>query len=149
MKKLILILAVLLLLGGGGFAGWWFFFKPPAETEEVVEAPAIPSIFVEFPRMSLALIKEGVVTHHLIVTVTVEVAQGDDEIWVKRWRPKLHDSFYAELHSLFAYRYFTEGGYDNERVRKRLLMVAEKVVGPDIIRGIEISIDSITKPSNT
>ncbi len=150
MKKIIILVAILLLLGGGGFAGWWFFLKEPEAEEEVVEAPPeIPSAFLEFPPMVIHLIKEGVVTHHVTVKITLEVAEGEDLINTERWQIRLRNDFMAELHSLYYYRYFTQDGYVSDKITKRLIAVGDKVMGEGVIRNVELIVEGITKPSNS
>ncbi|MEH6631874.1 MAG: hypothetical protein V7776_13650 [Halopseudomonas aestusnigri] len=150
MKKLIIIFLILLFLGGGGFAGWWFFLKPSDTEEEVVEAPPeIPSAFLEFPPTVIPLIKEGVVTHHVTVKITLEVAEGDDLINTERWQIRLQNDFIAELHSLYNYRYFTANGYTSDKITKRLQNAADKVMGKGVIRGVELIVEGIAKPSNS
>ena len=149
MKKIIIIVAILLMLGGGGFAGWWFFIKAPDGEEEVEAPPEIPSAFLEFPPTVIHLIKEGVVTHHVTVKITLEVAEGDDFINTERWQIRLQNDFMAELHSLYYYRYFTKQGYVTEKITKRLIIVANKVMGKGVIRNVELLVEGITKPSNS
>ncbi|MFD2207589.1 hypothetical protein [Kiloniella antarctica] len=150
MKKLIITILILLFLGGGGFAGWWFFLKPADSEEEVVEAPPeIPSAFLEFPPTVIPLIKEGVVTHHITVKITLEVAEGPDLINTERWQIRLRNDFIAELHALYNYRFFTADGYANEKISNRLQIAADKVMGKGIIRDVEIIVEGISKPSNS
>ncbi len=150
MKKLIIIFLILLFLGGGGFAAWWFFLKPAGGEEEIVEAPPeIPSAFLEFPPTVIPLIKEGVVTHHVTVKITLEVAEGEDFINTERWQIRLKNDFIAELHALYNYRYFTQDGYANEKIIKRLSVAAGKVMGEGVVRSVELSVEGISKPSNS
>ncbi|WP_020593312.1 hypothetical protein [Kiloniella laminariae] len=150
MKKIILVLAVLLLLGGGAAAAWWFFFKPADGAEDVVEAPPeIPSGYLEFAPMVIPLIKEGVVTHHVTVKIIVEVPEGDPLINTERWKIRLRNDFMAELHGLYNYRYFTKEGYATPVIQNRLVIVAQKVMGKDAIRGVELIVEGISKPSNS
>lgn len=150
MKKIIILIAILLLLGGGGFAGWWFFLKAPDSEEEVIEEiPEIPSAFLEFPPTVIHLIKEGVVTHHVTVKITIEVAEGPDLINAERWQIRLQNDFMTELHSLYYYRYFTQDGYVNDKITKRLIDVADKVMGKGVVRNVELLVEGITKPSNS
>ncbi len=139
MKRLIIFLLLFLVLAGGaGGAAWWFLLREPEGEEQVVEEPVIESAFIEFQPMILPIIERGRIADHVTMTVIIELPEGEDQSRAEEYKPKLRHLFFSELHALYALKYVTERGYDGEIVKKRLMEVAEKVVGPDVLRGIEL-----------
>ncbi len=138
MRIAILLLVFLLLLGGAGGAAWWFLLREPDGEEEVVEEPVIESGFVAFQPMILPIIERGRITSRVSMLVTLEIPEGENLVRAELYKPKLRDMLFSELHALFALKYVTDRGYDGDIVKERLITVAEKVVGKEIIRGIEL-----------
>lgn len=138
MRIAILLLIFLLLLGGAGGAAWWFLLREPDGEEEVVEEPVIESGFVAFQPMILPIIERGRITNQVIMLVTLEIPEGENLARAELYKPKLRDLLFSELHALYALKYVTDQGYDGDIVKGRLIAVAEKVVGKEIIRGIEL-----------
>lgn len=138
MRIAILLLVFLLLLGAAGGAAWWFLLRDPDGEAEVVEEPVIESGFVAFQPMILPIIERGRITNQVIMLVTLEIPEGEGLDRAELYKPKLRDLLFSELHSLFALRYVTDQGYDGDIVKERLIAVAEKLVGKEIIRGIEL-----------
>ncbi len=138
MRIAILLLLLVLLIGGAGGAAWWFLLREPDGEAEVVEEPVIESGFVEFMPMILPIIERGRITNHVAMIVTIEIPQGESLDRAELYKPKLRDMLFSELHALYALRYVTDRGYDDDIVKERLTAVAAKVVGKDIIRGIEL-----------
>lgn len=138
MRIAILLLVFLLLLGGAGGAAWWFLLREPDGEEEVVEEPVIESGFVAFQPMILPIIERGRITSRVSMLVTLEIPEGENLVRAELYKPKLRDMLFSELHALFALKYVTDRGYDGDIVKERLIAVAEKVVGKEIIRGIEL-----------
>ena len=139
MKRLMIFLVLFLVLAGGaGGAAWWFLLREPEGEPEVVEVPVIESAFIEFQPMILPIIERGRITNQVTMTVVIELPEGEDQSRAEMYKPKLRDLFFSELHALFALKYVTDRGYDGEIVKNRLMEVAEKVVGRDVLRGIEL-----------
>lgn len=138
MRIAILLLVFLLLVGAAGGAAWWFLLRDPDGEEEVVEEPVIESGFVAFQPMILPIIERGRITSHVSMLVTLEIPEGENLVRAELYKPKLRDMLFSELHALFALKYVTDQGYDGDIVKERLIGVAEKVVGREIIRGIEL-----------
>lgn len=139
MKRLVIFLLLFLVLAGGaGGAAWWFLLREPEGEPEVVEEPVVESAFVEFQPMILPIIERGRLADHVTMTVVLELPEGEPLQQAETYKPKLRDLFFSELHALYALKYVTDQGYDGTIVKQRLMEVAEKVVGPDILRGIEL-----------
>ncbi|WP_282609140.1 hypothetical protein [Pelagibius sp. Alg239-R121] len=139
MKRIVILLLVFLVLAGGaGGAAWWFLLREPEGELEVVEEPVVESAFIEFLPMILPIIEKGRITSQVTMTVVIELPEGEDQNRAEMYKPKLRDLFFSELHALFALKYVTDRGYDGEIVKKRLMTVAEKIVGRDVLRGIEL-----------
>jgi hypothetical protein len=138
MRIVILLVLFLLLIGGAAGAAWWFLLREPGE-EEIVEAPVIESAFLEFQPLILPIIEKGRITSQVSMTVIIELPKGDALERGEMYKLKLRDLFFSELHALYALKYVTDQGYDGEIVRQRLMAAAEKIFGPGVLRGIELS----------
>ena len=148
MKRLPLLLGLMLLVAGGGGAVWWFFLRAP-EVALVAEPapPALPE-FVEFDPLVLPLIQDGQVTHHITLQVVIEVVAGEKErvLLVKR---QLTDAYLSELYGLLALRFVRRQANALPLLRRRLLAVSERLLGPGVVVGVLLSEPTRRKPTRT
>ncbi len=148
MKRLPLLLVLMLMVAGGGGAAWWFLLREP-EVAPVAEpvAPVLPE-YVEIDPLILPLIQDGQVTHHVTLKVIVEVAAGEKErvLLAKR---QLTDAYLSELYGLLALRFVRRQPNALPLLRRRLLAVSERLLGPGIVGDILISEPARRKPTRT
>ncbi len=148
MKQLPLLLGLMLLVAGGGGAVWWFFLREP-EVAPVAEPvrPALPE-YVELEPLILPLIQDGQVTHHVTLQVVIEVVAGEKErvLLVKR---QLTDAYLSELYGLLALRFVRRQANALPLLRRRLLAVSERLLGPGVVGDVLISEPSRRKPTRT
>lgn len=127
-----------LLLGGGG-AAWWFLMGPgTTQTADLVAEINRPKpIFVPIePPLVISLIQEGEVTHHLVMQVTLLLANDHDAGETARRMPPLRDALLTELHSLFALRMVRNAGFESQLVKDRLMQVCDRQLGKDKVSEI-------------
>ena len=134
MKRLIIVLVLLLLLGGGGGVAWYVFLYESEDKIEVADlvdlAPSAP-ILVEVDPFAVSLMREGVVTHHLMVTVILEVESQETHSRTYQEHRRLKDAYITALHELLAYRFALEGGETRLLIEKRILRASRAILGED------------------
>ena len=147
MRPLMLVVVMLLVAAIGGAAAWWFLLRGE-EQAAVAEPPPAPPEFVELDPLVLPLIQEGQVTHHVTLTVVVEVAGGGKEqvLIAKR---QLTDAFFSELYGLLARRFVRRQADVLPLLRRRLLVVSERMFGPGVVTGVLISEPSRRRPAGS
>ena len=102
MKRIAIIAVLFLLLAGGGAAAWWFYMGPGSEQLEATaeEAPPLTPAFIEFKPFVMPIIREGEVSEHLTVRITIEIADINNRAAAEKIRPRLLNALVTELHSL-------------------------------------------------
>ena len=139
MRIVILIVVAVILLAGGGGAAWWFFMGPGAErTNELIAEISKPEphfIAVE-PVLTISLIQESEVTHHVTMQVTLLLNDKYDAGMTNQNMARLRDAFLTELHSLFALRLVRTAGFESDLVKQRLLKVCDRLLGEGIVGDI-------------
>lgn len=148
MRPLMLVLVMLLVAAVGGAAAWWFLLRGAEQAAVAEPAPPAPPEFVELDPLVLPLIQEGQVTHHVTLTVVVEVAGGGKEqvLIAKR---QLTDAFFSELYGLLARRFVRRQADVLPLLRRRLLVVSERMFGPGVVTGVLISEPSRRRPAGS
>jgi hypothetical protein len=146
MKRLAILIVIVLLVAGGGGAAWWFLLRePPAETAAEAEAEtaaeaevatAARKRFVNLDPIVLPIIREGQVTLHLTVVLSVELVNLTPKEEIEQMRRPLRDAIFTELHGIFALRYVQEKGFDLPIVRELLLRASRRVLGEDEVRAV-------------
>ena len=157
MKRLVLLVLIVILLAGGGFAGWWFFLREkPASAQaagEPVDAGGLKGVtltkkYVELDPFVLPILREGRVTQHLTIVLSVELAKAALAESLNPVMTRLRDAIYSELYGVFAFRYVQEAGADLPIVKQRLMAAAEKVLGPGKVESILIRASSMRAPNS-
>jgi len=144
MKRLVILIVIVLLVAGGGGAAWWFLLRE-APAEETAEGEAQPDTenaisarvrYVEIEPMVLPIIREGQVTLHLTIVLTVELTTPMPKVDVARIQRPLRDAIFSELHAVYALRYVQEKGFDHPIVRQRLMHASEKILGAGEVKDV-------------
>jgi hypothetical protein len=148
MRPLMLIFVMLLVAAVGGASAWWVLLR--GEDQVAVAEPPPPALpeFVELEPLVLPLIQEGQVTHHVTLTVVVEVVAGGKEqvLLAKR---QLTDAYFSELYGLLALRVVRRQANVLPLLRRRLLVVSERLLGPGLVTSVLISEPSRRRPAGT
>ncbi|MCG8355538.1 MAG: hypothetical protein MI920_08215 [Kiloniellales bacterium] len=143
MKILIIIVGLLVVAGGGGGAAWWFLLRePPAEEVVVEEEEDNPPVrvFVDFDPLVMPVIRDGRVIQHLTFTIILELKTSEGRRAAFYSNLQLKDAFRSELHALYSRRIMLEHEHARLILRKRLMAVAQRVLGGDEVDGILVNI---------
>ena len=144
MKRLVILIVIVLLVAGGGGAAWWFLLREPpvdaaaageAGAEEEAET-ALRKRFVDLDPIVVPIIREGQVTLHLTLILTVELTKPMLVTDIDLIRRPLRDAIFTELHGIYALRYVQEKGYDLPIVRELLVRASQKVLGDGEVKAV-------------
>lgn len=92
--------------------------------------------FVDIQPIILPVIERNTVTRQVGIVVTLELAQGEHANVVEPKRRQLTDAFIRELHTLYAWRSGDRRVADEQLIKRRLLLIADAVLGRGIVRAI-------------
>ncbi len=135
MRPLTLVLIMLVVAAGGGAAAWWFLLRAPEDVAVTAPEPTDVPEFVEFEPLVLPLIQEGQVTYHVTLKVVVETTAGGKEqvLLAKR---QLTDAYLSELYGLLARRFVRRQANAIPLLRRRLLVVSDRLLGPGVVSDV-------------
>jgi flagellar basal body-associated protein FliL len=136
MRLLILIVILGAVLGGGGYAAWTFYREPlRGAVENLLKAKEPPSMQVAMEPITVPLFKDGQPDRFLIVEMALVVAGDEGVLTATRLKPRIVDAFLLYLNALSQLS-IEPGLSDLSFVKERLLIVAERVTGPGVVRDI-------------
>ena len=138
MRIVILIVVAVVLLAGAGGGAWWFLMGPGAEkTEELISQISKPEpIYIPLSPLTISLIQEGEVTHHVSMQLTLELYDSWDKDLTNSNMARLRDAFLHEMHALFAMRIVRQSGFESPLVRKRLIAICDRLLGEGIVADV-------------
>ncbi len=137
---------MLVVAAGGGAAAWWFILRAPEEVAEAAPVPTgEPPEFVQFEPLVLPLIHQGQVTHHVTMTVVVETtAAGKEQVLLAK--RQLTDAYLSELYGLLARRFVRRQANALPLLRRRLLVVSDRLLGPGVVTDVLLAEPSRRRP---
>ncbi len=135
MRPLTLVLIMLVVAAAGGAAAWWFLLRAPEEVAVTAPGPTDVPEFVEFEPLVLPLIQEGQVTYHVTLKVVVETnARGKEQVLLAK--RQLTDAYLSELYGLLARRFVRRQANAIPLLRRRLLVVSDRLLGPGVVSDV-------------
>jgi flagellar basal body-associated protein FliL len=137
MKKVLIAVALLLLVGGG--AGGYLVYFGNADKQPAEPKPLPPPEYMKLDRFVVPIIRQGVVDGYSRLEVTLEVTDFETRKQLElRFMPRLRDAIQTDLHAYLPLRRAAGAGAtaDVEALRKRILAVVEKQVGPGKVTGV-------------
>ena len=142
MTKYIILLVLVLALGGGGYFAWTEYFAGPsagAVLPNLLSGNDKPS-YVEIERLTAPFIRDQRFVQHVVLDVSLEVAEERDVDKVRQLTPRLRDAFLRELHRLATVRPASQKLINVARVKARLLVGADRVLGPRVVRDVLVQL---------
>src|SRR5579863_9618869 len=102
--------------------------------------PAVPSgpAFVKLPIFQIPVIQRDQVRLRVSVAIALELVQGVSAESIEPKKPLLIDAFLRDLYVVFAQRADAARVADDKLIRIRLQQIADKVLGPGIVRQVLI-----------
>lgn len=105
--------------------------SPP---EAVEGAPA----YVRFDPIFIPVIEGNRVTRQVGVTLMLELIDAKSKSDVEAKRKLLVDAFFKDLYSFFQTRAGAQSRVDQSYLKTRLLRIASRVTGPDVVKEVLI-----------
>ena len=142
--RIIIAAVVVVLLGLGGAAGWYFLLRDDGGAHgEKVATPDVPAEidqlrFIKLDAFSIPVIRYGKVDKYIPLQATLEVVEPAARQRAQRLMPRLKNAFLMDLHGYFADRPVDKKGVNTRTVKKRMKRVADRTLGPDIVKEILI-----------
>jgi len=104
------------------------------------DKPAGPDgpLFVNLPIFQIPVIQGNQVRLQVSVTVALELFQGVSAESIEPKKPLLIDAFLSDLYTIFAQRADAPRVADYQLIRVRLQQIADRVLGPGVVRRVLI-----------
>jgi flagellar FliL protein len=108
------------------------------DREKGIKGPHVDGVpdFVDIQPIILPVIERNAVTRQVGIVVTLELADGEHADAVEPKRRQLTDAFIRELHTLYAWRSSSDRVVDEQLIKRRLLRVADAVMGQGVVHAI-------------
>ena len=132
-KKLKLIVILLVIIVAGGFGAMQFMGGEAAE-----RAPG-ELAFVPLDPLFAPIVREREFRGYVLLSLQLEVANSNDLETVKIYMAPLRDAFIRDLHLQALLRRSGEPNVNIHRVKKRFLLIAERIIGPGIVTDVLIA----------
>lgn len=142
MRMAIIALVAVLLLGGGGAGAYFFVFnKAEASVGEAHkdvkkakrEKPENTE-FVELDPLILPIIDGNGVSQTVSMVVTIEVMDAKGAEKVKKYMPKLMDSYIQDMYGVLNKHAALEGGVIKVKMLKnRINKISQHILGDDVV----------------
>ncbi len=137
------MVAVFVLLLGGGLTLWWNLAGPGSGADRAARLQ--PGELALDPFI-VPILQEGRVTHHLTMSLRLELADSRTQKRAMALLPRLQDALLRELHGLYSLERVRDLGFDSMLVHERLALASETVLGAGEVTGIALSILENRKP---
>ncbi len=132
---------VLVLLAAGGYFAWTQFLSGNSgEGSSEFFAKSTEPGFVEMEPVTAPWVRDGKFAHYVVLVVNLELTSEDDIGVVRKYMPRLRDAFVTELHAIAMMRPRRQRLIKIERVKARLLVRAERVLGPGVVSGVLVQL---------
>lgn len=152
MRLIILLIVLVMLLGAAGGAAWYLFLREPTEEELAAEAEAAaeaqrtpaPPIFVEFNPIQVPIVDDDSPDQLVNIILALEVDSQEDADRIITLAPRLNDAFLIELYGGLSSNDLIDSNelVNVERLKRRLLQAANRILGEDAINDVLIQLVS-------
>ena len=146
MKRRTTLVGALVLLLGGGLALWWNLAGPGDGAMAKDRAARLQPGELALDPFIVPILQEGRVTHHLTLSLRLELADSRLQERAMALLPRLQDALLRELHGLYSLERVRDLGFDSMLVHERLALASERVLGAGEVTGIALSVLENRKP---
>ena len=141
--RLVIAGVVVLVLALGAAGGWYFLLRGGDEAEEKTAVSEVPAEidqlrFIKLDAFSIPVIRYGKVSKYVLLQATLEVVDPAARDRAQRLMPRRKDAFLVDLHGYFADRPANKTGINSRIIIKRMKRVADRTLGPDVIKAVII-----------
>jgi len=143
MKKILIPVLALLLMGGGAF----FFLSGDSKTkEDSAHGEAALSedhIYFQLDPITATIFRDQQPAGVFTAAVTLEIADANARTEIVAFRRQLRDAMFRELHAMFEREEYTGRKVDIDAVKRRMLLVARREVGEDMV--VDVFIETLMR----
>ena len=132
-KKLKLIVILLVVIVAGGFGAMQFMGGESGEPTPGELA------FLPLDPLFAPVVREREFRGYVLLSLQLELADSNNLETVDIYLAPLRDAFIRDLHLQALLRRSGEPSVNIHRVKKRFLMIAERIMGPGIVTDVLIS----------
>ena len=147
MKKLVIIFAVLMMAAGGTVSVMKTMELGPFAPEAVAEGEGDgkaaqkrsqedPPRFVDVEPLNIPVFHEDRVAATVQIQLKLEAIGEENEEQIIRLLPRISDAFLRDMHAFIPRLLKKEERIDVIIIKKRLQIISERLVGPDLINNI-------------
>lgn len=121
-----------------------FFALTALATAKAADREAVPELidgapsYIRFPPIFTPIIEGDRVTRQVGITLMLQLKKGEEKEGVEDRRLQLNNAFLENLYAFFQQRVDIKGGIDEIYLKKRLLQVADNVIGKDAVQEVLI-----------
>ena len=110
------------------------------DREKGLKGPHVDGVpdFVEIQPIILPVIERDSVTSQVGIVVSLELVDGQHGEDVEPKRRQLTDAFIRELHTIYGWRSSNDRVVNDQLIKRRLLITADKVLGQGVVHAILI-----------
>ena len=148
-KKVVIIFSVFLMLSGGTVSVLKFLQIGPFEqvSEEDLKAeeeaiPDVPPVVIAMDDLYISILAEDRVAATVMIKLNLEVIGKENEEKVTKLLPRLGDSFFKDLYVFIPRVIRRQNKLNTDILTERLMMIGEKVMGPNVINNVIIEEDN-------
>ena len=144
MKKILIAVVALLLLGGGGA---FFLLSSDGKTKNQSAhgeaAMDETHIYLQLDPITATIFRDQQPAGVFTAAVTLEIADEGARTDIIRSRRRLRDAMFRELHAMFEREEYTGRKVDVASVKRRMLMVARRELGEDVV--VDVFIETLMR----
>jgi hypothetical protein len=107
-----------------------------AQAEGAFAGPRIPTI--SMPTLVAPMIVDGALHNYVFLSVTLELTDDNHKSRMLQKIPYLQDAFVREVHGASIAKNNDPALIDDEGLKARLLRASATVVGPNVVKAIEL-----------
>ena len=144
-KKVVIIFSVFLMLSGGTVSVLKFLQIGPFEqvSQEDLKAeeeaiPDVPPVVIAMDDLYISILAEDRVAATVMIKLNLEVIGKENEEKVTKLLPRLGDSFFKDLYVFIPRVIRRQNKLNTDILTERLMMIGEKVMGPNVINNVII-----------
>ena len=143
MKLIVILIVVAVLLLGGGGAAYFFrdslFGGGEAQTAAKLPIKTNPDAqFVDLETINIAVIRNRRVEKHVVLQVSLEVANEAARATVAKALPRIKDAFIKDMYDYYAIIPPGRQGVNVEGIKKRLKRTANAVMRDGSVKDVLI-----------
>jgi flagellar basal body-associated protein FliL len=138
MKKLVIILAVLLMVAGGVVSVMKTMGLGPFAPKHVAaeDGTTAPPRFIDVEPLNIPVFNENRVPATVQIQLKLEAIGKENEEQIIRLLPRISDAFLRDMHAFIPRLLKMKEGINVVIIKKRLQIISERLVGPNLINNI-------------